>query len=113
MRLAMALAMVAPVPAAVLAVAFGGVAGIAAALVSLGLGVGAALLLRGRPAPPAVADTKLNRLRHDLRGALSPALLTTDRLLASSDPAVQRSGSVIAQSLERAVALLKEAGRPG
>ncbi len=49
------------------------------------------------------------RLRHDLRGALSPALLTADRLLTNADPAVQRTGSIIVRCVERATGLLIEA----
>lgn len=46
------------------------------------------------------------RLRHDLRGALSPALLTADRLLANADPKVQRAGNIMVQAVERSAALL-------
>jgi hypothetical protein len=40
-------------------------------------------------------------LRHDLRGSLTPALLIADRLKMNSDPAIQRSGIVIATAVER------------
>ncbi len=53
-----------------------------------------------------VAQKRLDRLRHDVRGALSPALLSVDRLLASDDPATRRSGEIIIRSVERATALL-------
>ena len=49
----------------------------------------------------------LSRLRHDLRGVLSPALLTADRLLASSDdPTVRRAAETMIETVERATALL-------
>ena len=34
----------------------------------------------------------VSELRHDLRGAISPAALIADRLLQNADPAMQRSG---------------------
>jgi signal transduction histidine kinase len=52
------------------------------------------------------------RLRHDLRGALSPALLTADRLLTHADPAVQRTGSIIVRCVERATGLILESSSP-
>ena len=45
-------------------------------------------------------------LRHDLRGALSPALLMADRLTANPDPAVQRAGEVVVRAIDRATALI-------
>lgn len=50
-------------------------------------------------------------LRHDLRGAISPAALIADRLRQSNDPAVQRSGGTIATVVERVLAILDAAGR--
>ena len=71
------------------------------------------------PAPPApLAAAKpdqaesLRRLRHDVRGALSPALLTADRLLTHADPAVQRAGDIMVRAVERAAALLNESAPP-
>ncbi len=49
---------------------------------------------------------ELSRLRHDLRGILSPALLLADRLLTSSDPIAQRTAQVVIQTIERAEAAL-------
>ena len=46
-------------------------------------------------------------LRHDLRGAISPAALIADRLRLSSDPAVQRSGQTIGMVVERVLAILE------
>ena len=48
------------------------------------------------------------RLRHDVRGALSPALLTADRLLANADPAVQRAGDIMVRAIEKAAAFLAD-----
>jgi hypothetical protein len=48
------------------------------------------------------------RLRHDLRGVLSPALLTADRLLTNNDPAVKRAGQMMVLAVERASALLAD-----
>lgn len=88
------------------------------------LAAGAALRRRPAappPAPPAPAPLDASRgresggstetwrqLRHDLRGALSPAMLATDRLAESADPAVARAGTLILRSLDRALEILKE-----
>lgn len=46
-------------------------------------------------------------LRHDLRGAISPAALIADRLRQSNDPAVQRSSKTIAIVVERVLSILE------
>lgn len=46
-------------------------------------------------------------LRHDLRGAISPAALIADRLRQSDDPAVQRSGKTVGIVVERVLAILE------
>ncbi len=48
------------------------------------------------------------RIRHDMRGALSPALLLADRLLNHADPAVKRAGDIVVRSIERAASLIEE-----
>jgi len=53
------------------------------------------------------------QLRHDLRGALSPALLTVDRLLGNADPSVRRAGEMTLRAVERASALLSEGNDDG
>jgi hypothetical protein len=109
--LAAGLTMLAPIPAAIAAAVSGGTPGIVAAVVSLGLaGLAAARLRRPATPPVPVSEETLRRVRHDLRGALAPALLTTDRLLASADPATQRSGAIIQQSVEKAIGLISELG---
>jgi hypothetical protein len=52
------------------------------------------------------------RLRHDLRGVLSPALLTADRLLNHADPKVKRAGEIMVRAVERASELLTESASP-
>ena len=107
--------------------------GLSLALLGVGLpyalgaalsGVGAALLIYGLgrwlqarvPAPlpvedPAVArlatlEREMSTLRHELRGALSPALMVSDRLLKSEDPLIRRAGDTVVRSVERAAALI-------
>jgi hypothetical protein len=48
----------------------------------------------------------VSELRHDLRGAISPAALIADRLRQSNDPAMQRSGKTIDIVVERVLAIL-------
>lgn len=45
-------------------------------------------------------------LRHELRGVLSPAMMVSDRLLKSDDPAIQRAGQAVVRSIERATELI-------
>ncbi len=42
------------------------------------------------------------RLRHDLRGILSPALLLADRLSMSDDPLARRTAEAMILTVERA-----------
>ncbi len=70
---------------------------------------------QARPVLEAALATRAEaqrRLRHDLRGALSPALLTADRLLANPDPAVKRAGQIMVLAVERASALLTDDTAP-
>ncbi len=87
---------------------------------ALGASACAGLLLYGlmpRPTPPALSyaavqaridaiEMKAGSLRHDLRGALSPALIVADRLAVSADPSVRKAGETVIRSVERASALL-------
>jgi hypothetical protein len=61
---------------------------------------------------PALEGAAITKLRHDLRGILSPAMLTADRLAAHADPAVQRAGMVVMKTVERAAARLDETKQP-
>ncbi|MDT7949930.1 MAG: hypothetical protein RQ966_00340 [Acetobacteraceae bacterium] len=67
------------------------------------------------PAEPAEApalarlaqlEREMSSLRHELRGALSPALMVSDRLLKNDDPLVRRAGDAVVRSIERATALI-------
>lgn len=87
---------------------------------ALGVSACAGLLLYGlmpRASPPAPSyaavqaridaiEVKASSLRHDLRGALSPALIVSDRLAVSADPSVRKAGEAVIRSIERASALL-------
>jgi hypothetical protein len=48
----------------------------------------------------------VSALRHDLRGAITPAALIADRLRHHSDPAIQRSATRIAEVVERVLSRL-------
>ncbi len=56
----------------------------------------------------AEVDVQVATLRHDIRGILSPALLTADRLLRHADPAVTRAGETMVRTVERTTARLGE-----
>lgn len=87
---------------------------------ALGASVCAGLLLYGvmpRPGPAALSyasvqaridaiEARASSLRHDLRGALSPALIVSDRLAVSADPSVRKAGEAVIRSIERASALI-------
>ncbi len=71
------------------------------------------VLSKVAPPPPGSAEgLAIQSLRHDLRGILSPALLIADRLQAHADPSVQRAGSVVTRTVERAAARLEETKKP-
>lgn len=53
-------------------------------------------------------EANTSSLRHDLRGILSPALLTADRLLSSEDRIVKRAGEMMVRAVERAEERLRE-----
>ena len=55
-----------------------------------------------KPIEPIETET-LKRLRHDLRGILSPALMTADRLLMTTqDPIAKRAAETMVETIERA-----------
>jgi hypothetical protein len=62
----------------------------------------------GQPAQARIEQLErvISELRHDLRGAISPAALVADRLGNSADPAVQRSGRTIQAVVDRVLAIL-------
>lgn len=51
--------------------------------------------------------TTAAEMRHDLRGILSPAMLTADRLALSQDPVSRRTGEAMISTIERADERLK------
>ena len=51
-------------------------------------------------------EARASSFRHDLRGALSPALIVSDRLIAHADPAIRRAGETVVRSIEQASALI-------
>ena len=54
-------------------------------------------------ADQTIGEETLRRLRHDLRGILSPALMTADRLLMSTeDPVAKRAAETMVETIERA-----------
>jgi hypothetical protein len=55
-----------------------------------------------------VLEAKTSSLRHDLRGILSPALLTAERLLGHDDPGIRRAGEMMVKTVERATDRLAE-----
>lgn len=88
-------------------------------LAALGASACAGLVLYGATPPGPVApdqaavqaridalEARASDLRHDLRGALSPALMVSDRLVANSDPVVRKAGETVIRSIEKASALL-------
>ncbi len=54
-------------------------------------------------------EQTLRKLGHDLRGLLSPAMMVAERLQKNPDPAIQKSGTLILESLDRAVAAISRA----
>jgi hypothetical protein len=66
----------------------------------------AAAQVRAAQARIDAIEQQIAGLRHDLRGALSPALIMSDRLVDSTDPAIRRAGEAVVRSIEKAAALL-------
>jgi signal transduction histidine kinase len=56
----------------------------------------------------AALGTAVAKINHDLRGALSSALLVSDRLEESDDPEVRKLAPTVITSIERAVALCSQ-----
>lgn len=74
-----------------------------------------ALTRRAEQAEQVSADQQreLSRLRHDLRGILSPALLLADRLSMSEDPMAKRTAEAMIRTVERAEEALARKDQPG
>ncbi len=60
-----------------------------------------------RNARLAGLGTVVAKVSHDLRGILTPALLSAERLQMHADPRVQRAGEVLAQAVDRAADLVR------
>ncbi len=60
----------------------------------------------------AALDRQASQLRHDLRGILSPAMLTADRLTTSQDPVARRAGEAMVSTVERAEERLRREQGP-
>ena len=50
----------------------------------------------------------VSKLTHDVRGALSPALLMAERLENHADPAVRQAATTITKSMDRAAAICRD-----
>jgi signal transduction histidine kinase len=59
-----------------------------------------------RNARLAALGTAVAKISHDLRGILTPAMLTAERLQLSADPSIKRAGDVLVRSVERATELV-------
>lgn len=57
-------------------------------------------------------EAQTSALRHDLRGMLSPALLTADRLTEHEDPKVSRTGQIVVRAINRATERLSATKDP-
>lgn len=61
------------------------------------------------PAPFSATGSELTpKLRHDIRGIISPAMLAADQLDENPDPLVQKAAQTITESLERLLLRLKQ-----
>jgi signal transduction histidine kinase len=60
-----------------------------------------------RNARLAALGTVVAKVSHDLRGILTPALLTAERLQLSADTKVQRAGETLVQAVDRATDLVR------
>jgi signal transduction histidine kinase len=60
-----------------------------------------------RNARLAALGTVVAKVSHDLRGILTPALLTAERLQLNTDPRAQRAGEILVQAIDRAADLVR------
>lgn len=60
-----------------------------------------------RNARLAALGTVVAKVSHDLRGILTPALLTAERLQMNSEPRIRRAGDTLVQAVERATDLVR------
>ncbi|MBO1358401.1 hypothetical protein J2D73_01130 [Acetobacter sacchari] len=68
---------------------------------------------RAPAAPPGTTGDNIAtispKLRHDLRGLISPAVLSADQLSSHEDPEVRRRAEQVLDALDRTTALIKAA----
>ncbi len=60
-----------------------------------------------RNARLAALGTAVAKVSHDLRGVLAPAMLTAERLQASEDGSIRRSGDMVMRTVDRATELVR------
>ncbi|GBR35277.1 hypothetical protein AA13755_1170 [Acetobacter peroxydans NBRC 13755] len=86
---------------------------IGGALLGLWLSLRAqAAAARSVPAPMPTPFTDPDpKLRHDIRGIVSPAMLAAEALSLSSDPQISQAGNTINDCLDRLIIRLKQ--QPG
>jgi hypothetical protein len=65
--------------------------------------------LRAARSRAAEQAERMIKLAHDIRGAVTPALLMTERLEQTDDPAVRRAAAIVAGAIERTSELAKAA----
>jgi signal transduction histidine kinase len=81
---------------------------IAQAARELGAMQGELRLALWRNARLAAVGAAVAKVSHDLRGILSPALLSAERLQSHEDATIRRTGDILVRSIERATELLQE-----
>ena len=68
-----------------------------------------AAAIRNIPAPaPAPLSDPDPKLRHDIRGIVSPAMLAAEELSLSPDPRISKAGNTINDCLDRLTTRLKQ-----
>lgn len=90
-------------------------------LVGLAAACAAGISAGQNPQPPYVASTAPasapepahtpdsdQKLRHDIRGIISPAMLAAEQLALRNDPAIEKATATINDSLDRLTARLKQ-----
>lgn len=60
----------------------------------------------------AELESLVSRLRHDLRGVITPAALIGDQLRGHPDPSVQRAGTRIGETVQRVLDKLEKTYGP-
>jgi hypothetical protein len=92
-----------PIYAAILLLVLGALAG------GLAVWLLMARQLRAISATDAKRAESIIRLSHDVRGAVTPALLMAERLELNPDPAVKQAATVIAAAMDRTTEIAKAA----